>query len=60
VRVVDGLRWAARFPGGENETGGIVLATFPRYHPRWAWWLVRAPGLRELLVSNLVLVMGKR
>jgi SAM-dependent methyltransferase len=60
VRVADGLRWAKLVTRAENETGGIVLATFPRYHPRWAWWLVRAPVLRELLVSNLVLVMGKR
>jgi hypothetical protein len=66
VTVADGLRWAAAVTGDvrgervESETGCILLATFPRYHPRWAWWLVRAPGLRELLVSNFVLVMGKR
>lgn len=50
VRAADGLRWA------RMQSGADVLATFPRYHPRWAWWLVRAPGLRELLVSNLVIV----
>jgi len=49
VSVADGLEWAA-------STGALVAA-FPRYHPRWAWWLTRAPGLREFTVSNLVLVL---
>jgi len=47
--VADGLQWAA-------STGALVAA-FPRYHPRWAWWLTRVPGLREFAVSNLVLVL---
>jgi hypothetical protein len=49
VSVADGLQWAA-------STGALVAA-FPRYHPRWAWWLTRVPGLREFAVSNLVLVL---
>jgi SAM-dependent methyltransferase len=49
VSVADGLRWAA-------GTGALVAA-FPRYHPRWAWWLTGLPGVREFLVSNLVLVL---
>jgi len=49
VSVSDGLEWAA-------STGALVAA-FPRYHPRWAWWLTRVPGLREFAVSNLVLVL---
>jgi len=49
VSVADGLRWAA-------GTGALVAA-FPRYHPRWAWWMTSVPGLREFLVSNLVLVL---
>ncbi len=52
VRAADGLRWAQRTPAQ-------VFAVFPRYHPRWAWWLVRIPWLRELLVSNLVVVAVK-
>ncbi|PSR62807.1 MULTISPECIES: class I SAM-dependent methyltransferase [Nocardia] len=54
VSAADGLRWA-------RETGGRarILATFPRYHPRWAWWVTRIPGVRELLVSNLVVVAAK-
>lgn len=49
VRASDGLRWA------RSQSSGDVLAMFPRYHPRWAWWLLRIPALRELLVSNLVI-----
>lgn len=49
VSVADGLVWAA--------STGANLAAFPRYHPRWAWWLTSVPVLRELLVSNLVLVL---
>ena len=49
VHAGDGLRWAA-------STGALVAA-FPRYHPRWAWWMTRVPVLREFLVSNLVLVL---
>jgi SAM-dependent methyltransferase len=49
VSAADGLEWAA-------STGALVGA-FPRYHPRWAWWLTRIPVLREFAVSNLVLVL---
>jgi len=49
VSAADGLNWAA-------GTGALVAA-FPRYHPRWAWWLTSVPVLREFLVSNLVLVL---
>ena len=49
VSAAGGLNWAA-------GTGALVAA-FPRYHPRWAWWLTSVPVLREFLVSNLVLVL---
>ena len=49
VSAADGLDWAAGT--------GSLLAAFPRYHPRWAWWMVRVPLLREFAVSNLVLVL---
>ena len=49
VSAADGLHWAA-------GTGALVAA-FPRYHPRWAWWLTSVPGVREFTVSNLVLVL---
>ena len=49
VSAAEGLRWA-------RGTGSLIGA-FPRYHPRWAWGLTRAPGVREFLVCNLVLVL---
>jgi SAM-dependent methyltransferase len=49
ISAADGLDWA-------NSTGALAAA-FPRYHPRWAWWLTSVPVLREFLVSNLVLVL---
>jgi len=52
VSVADGLEWAA--------STGTLVAAFPRYHPRWAWWMVRVPLLREFAVSNLVLVLQPR
>jgi SAM-dependent methyltransferase len=52
VSAADGLNWAA--------STGAVVAAFPRYHPRWAWWLTSVPVLREFLVSNLVLVLQQR
>jgi SAM-dependent methyltransferase len=44
-----GLQWAANT--------GMLIAAFPRYHPRWAWWTTAIPMLREFVVSNLVLVL---
>ena len=54
VTVRDGLRWAA------SQSGVRVVAVLPRYHPRWAWKVLRVPALRELLTWNLVLVLRKR
>ena len=48
------IRWARRAAGAE------VLAVQPRYHPRWARGVVHVPGLRELAVWNLVLVLRRR
>jgi SAM-dependent methyltransferase len=50
VSAADGLQWAA--------ATGTLIAAFPRYHPRWAWWMTKVPILREFLVSNLVLVLS--
>ncbi len=49
VSVADGLKFGAG--------SGALVAAFPRYHPRWAWWMTGIPLLREFLVSNLVLVL---
>ena len=52
-----GVDWARdRVVGGDAE----LLAALPRYHPRWAWWLMRVPVLRELVGWNLVLVLRRR
>ena len=37
-----------------------VVATFPRYHPGWAHWVARLPGVREVAVWNFVIVLTKR
>jgi SAM-dependent methyltransferase len=52
MSVADGLRWARH--------NGDLLAAFPRYHPRWAWWVTNVPLLREFAVSNLVVVVAPR
>jgi SAM-dependent methyltransferase len=52
VSAADGLDFGAG--------SGVLVAAFPRYHPRWAWWMVRVPLLREFAVSNLVLVLRPR
>jgi SAM-dependent methyltransferase len=52
VSAADGLQWA--------QSTGALVAAFPRYHPRWAWWTTRVPVLREFTVSNLVLVLRPR
>jgi len=52
VSATEGLNWA--------ENTGAAIAAFPRYHPRWAWWLTSVPALREFAVSNLVLLLQPR
>jgi SAM-dependent methyltransferase len=49
VSAAEGLDWAA--------STGALIAAFPRYHPKWAWFLTAIPVVREFLVSNLVLVL---
>jgi hypothetical protein len=54
VTVRSGLAWARR------QTAGDVVAVLPRYNPRWTWWLLRVPLLREVVTWNLVVVLRKR
>ena len=51
------VRWA-----GEAESLGRVLPVdvFPRYHPSWARWMGRVPGMRELASWNMVIVLRVR
>ncbi|MCB0971387.1 MAG: class I SAM-dependent methyltransferase [Acidimicrobiales bacterium] len=54
VAVGDVLGWAR---GCERVR---VLDAFPRYYPRWCRPLVRVPGVREVAIWNLGLVVEKR
>jgi SAM-dependent methyltransferase len=51
--VRDGLRWLQSRPDLE------VLDLRPRYLPRWSAFLLRIPGLRELLTWNLWIVVRR-
>lgn len=51
------VRWARR---AEREGRAEVLAVFPRYHPWWAQWVIRVPGLREVVSWNAVIVLRAR
>jgi SAM-dependent methyltransferase len=51
------LRWAE---SAQRDGRVEVMATFPRYHPGWAHWVVRVPGVREVVVWNLVVVLRRR
>lgn len=56
VSCAEGMRWAKEVAThGQAE----LEILFPRYHPSWAWWLVKIPVVREFLVSNLVIVLRK-
>lgn len=37
----------------------VVLAARPRYYPAWTGFLVRIPGLREVVTWNLLLILQK-
>jgi SAM-dependent methyltransferase len=54
VSIGSVLRWAA------GQEAVDVVAALPRYHPRWAQWVVRVPLAREVLSWNLALVLRKR
>lgn len=53
VSVADALRWARRHPHAD------VVDAFPRYHPSWATWVLRLPGLREIVTWNLVVILRR-
>ncbi len=53
VTVADGLRFT------REQTDAEVVAVFPRYHPAWAYWLLRVPLAREVLTWNLMIVLRR-
>jgi hypothetical protein len=51
------VRWAkAAQRAGELD----VVELLPRYHPAWAKWVIRVPGLREVVSWNAVIVARRR
>jgi SAM-dependent methyltransferase len=54
VTVAAGLR------AGAHRADADLVRALPRYHPWWAHWVLRVPGLREVVSWNLVLVLRKR
>ena len=56
VTVAAGLRWGR---AADARPDVELVAALPRYHPWWAWWIIRVPVLRELLTWNLVLVLRR-
>ncbi|SOC49758.1 Methyltransferase domain-containing protein [Blastococcus aggregatus] len=47
-------RWANACPDAD------LLAVLPRYHPWWATWVARVPGLREFASWNFVVVLRRK
>ncbi|PWJ25271.1 methyltransferase family protein [Branchiibius hedensis] len=54
VSVATGLDWA------RTQQAADVLAARPRYLPDSLRWVLRVPGLREIVTWNLLLVLRKR
>lgn len=54
VTAAAGLRWA------RTQRDTDVVALVPRYLPRWSWWVLRVPLLREVVTWNLAIVLRKR
>lgn len=54
VRAGAAVRWAQDCPDVD------LVAVYARYHPWWAAWVARVPGLREIVSWNIVLVMRRR
>ncbi len=57
VTVGAGLRWARR---AEADGALDLVAVHPRYNPRWSWWLLRVPVVREVVTWNLVVAARRR
>ncbi|MFI7588965.1 class I SAM-dependent methyltransferase [Spongisporangium articulatum] len=50
------VRWAK---ATQRAGTASVLDIRPRYHPAWAKWMARVPGLRETFCWNVVIVLRK-
>lgn len=49
--VKEALSWV------RTQDKAEVIGVFPRYLPRWAWWVVHVPLLREVVTWNLAIVL---
>jgi SAM-dependent methyltransferase len=51
------VRWAK----AQQRAGAVDLLDIrPRYHPEWAKWMARVPGVREAACWNVVIVLRRR
>ncbi|WP_370892943.1 class I SAM-dependent methyltransferase [Janibacter sp. GXQ6167] len=50
------MRWARAL---ESRGEVRIVEVLPRYHPRWARWVIRVPGLREVVAWNAVIVLER-
>ena len=51
--ISDTIRWARS--SGEVE----VVDALPRYHPWWARWVIRVPGVRAIVAWNFLIVLRR-
>jgi arabinofuranan 3-O-arabinosyltransferase len=56
VSAAQAMRWAR----AARRAGVVtVVDVLPRYHPWWARWVARVPGLREALTWNFTVVLRR-
>jgi arabinofuranan 3-O-arabinosyltransferase len=56
VSAARAMRWAR----AARRAGAVtVVDVLPRYHPWWARWVARVPGLRETLTWNFTVVLRR-
>lgn len=56
VSAARAMRWAR----AARRAGAVtVVDVLPRYHPRWAHFVARVPGLRETLTWNFTVVLRR-
>ncbi len=56
VSAARAMRWARAARRAGTVT---VVDVLPRYHPWWARWVARVPGLRETLTWNFTVVLRR-
>jgi SAM-dependent methyltransferase len=59
-RTLFGYRAGAAIGWARSNPHAELVRAYPRYHPWWAWWIIRIPVLRELATWNLAIVVRRR